>query len=176
MLKRLQYKVQDVTMLSDSICSVELEPLQEKATYKPGQYCEVLCADGKKRFFSIVSIPTFEKNIRIHIRLSDKNTSNFSNITTLHTIVEIRGGFGCMYKALRSGKNRILFAEGMGIVPFCPILDILSKNGDKSQISLIWTRRELDDKYARSDIGRWKKNLENFKSYNFNQCKYDFHV
>lgn len=103
--------------------------------------------DGEERRFSIVSAP-YEKNIAIATRISD---SDFKQaLMALHPKTEI-DGFNIEGKFLwdETASKRILFASGVGITAYYPMLKQLAYEKQPLNATLVYANR--DDQFLFGD-------------------------
>ena len=156
------YKVIETSPLDKSIHAVNLRPVGQGMKYLLGQFCEIICADRKGRYFSIVSNPAQLNNLEIHIRLTAESSRKFDELMTPQSIIELKGPFGKMHNILQLNNSKIFIAEGLGISAFYPFLN--HGNQLSSEVHLIWIRRNSDREYLSKVIKRWEQTVRSFKS------------
>ena len=68
-VKSLPCRIERMDLLADDVMSVQLRlPAVEELHFRPGQYLDVMLADGRRRSFSIASAPSDGRLIELHVR------------------------------------------------------------------------------------------------------------
>lgn len=125
----------------------------QKLNFKAGQYMEWTMghkhADsrGNRRYFTISSSPT-ENNIRIAVKLPNKEASSFKNemvnMKIGHKIIasQLAGDFVLPKNA---SEKLVFIAGGIGITPFRSMIKYLIDKNENRNIVLIYCERDLDE-------------------------------
>lgn len=154
------YKIKEITQLNDSIYKIYFIPTFNFFKHSVGQYCEILCPDGKYRPFSIVNCPNIDNGIELHIRITHKNLF-MKDLLKFECAVNIRGPYGNYDNTLLDKRHVILIAEGIGIAGF---YSILNNNFNPLSCHLLWLRNSFDSQYSNNDIQYWHSKINNFNS------------
>jgi NAD(P)H-flavin reductase len=142
---------------------VELQNMATPMPHAPGQLCKIHCFDGKGRYFSIISNPSIEEEIRIHLRISKNTSEAVLELTKPGHRVQLGGPYGEMHKLIHIKKTRILIAEGLGLSAFHSLLDHSHEWVEDTH--LVWIRDEIDKNYANANIEKCKNSLISFNTH-----------
>lgn len=147
------YKVSEAVRLTNSIIKVVLSPTSNLLTYRIGQYCKILCSDGKYRPFSITSSPKQTDSLSFHIRLHS-NHLEIHNLITVGSRIQIKGPYGSFSFQPELNTHTIYIAEGIGITSYYSLLNCGIKLNNSL---LIWSRRVSDREFLDDLNPHWKK-------------------
>ena len=120
--------------------------------FLPGQYIEVIGAEGLRRSYSIANAPRADKQIELHIReVPDGAMSRYwFREAKLNDLLRLRGPLGTFFLRGQAGKHLVLLATGTGIAPVKAILEGLSAMPADAQprsVTVYWGCRGPEDHY-----------------------------
>ncbi|MFJ2366382.1 FAD-binding oxidoreductase [Pseudomonas sp. NPDC087697] len=148
-------QIQDVNRLATDILGITLALDTDSFSYRPGQYIDLVLADGARRSFSIASGTCTSKTIDVHVR--EVTSSQF-----IANVLETRGKPGCLaiagpfgelyYRGAPEvpGSAIILMASGTGFSSIKAIMEALLESGSQHPIYLYWGGRCGADLYLRT--------------------------
>ena len=163
--KRIKAKLYRQRMAAPDVAIVDLRfPAGVKASFKAGQYLQVLIGEEAPRCFSMSSTPRASDSVQIQVRVVPGGLFGEKLLPTLKAgdEVEIELPFGDFY--LRETQAPvILLAGGTGFAPMQSILeDALAKQRDRS-FTLYWGARQLDGLYALEQVRKWEQKFPHFR-------------
>lgn len=161
LVKNFKYKIKSVNKLNDDITEVEMEPLDDKMTFIPGQFAFFSFLGDKvsseSHPFSISSSDR-DSNLKATIKNLGDFTSNISKIEVGDDVV-IDGPYGNFsYKRVKS-KNQIWVAGGIGITPFVSMAKSLD---DDYNVNLFYSVQEDKETVYQSELKELSNNKINF--------------
>lgn len=159
-------RVATMEALTPDIMRLVLElPEDVDLDYRPGQYMNILLADGSTRSFSMASAGLPGNQVDFHIRripggrFTEQALSALRPGDMLH--VEIPLGTFCFHED--DWRPMILVATGTGLAPIKAILESLLDNEDCPPVTLYWGMRTEADLYLSKEIESWAGRLYEFK-------------
>jgi predicted ferric reductase len=165
-VKRSPYRVITVAE-NNSVIGMELEPMQKKIDFKPGQFVFIRFrwADeegiiSEAHPFSIASGES-EGVIRLYVKALGDYTAGLKLLKP-GTIAEIEGAFGRFVPANYGSAPQVWIAGGIGITPYLSMVRSLQEM--PQQIYLIHsvkTQEEIAEKHVLQDL--IPQNYPNFK-------------
>lgn len=155
-VKRLPCRVEAVRRLGHDVVAVSLRlPAAESLDFEPGQYVDVLLPGGRRRSFSLASLPEESRRLELHVRrvAGGEFTERLFAPEAAGTLLTLEGPFGTLhYRAPPPAEERrvpmILVAGGTGLAPLHAILRRLLRRGVARDIVLYWGVRGEADLYA----------------------------
>lgn len=148
-------QIQDVNRLASDILGITLALEADSFSYRPGQYIDLVLADGARRSFSIASGACTSGTIDVHVR--EVSSSQFIT-SVLDTRgkpgnLAIAGPFGELY--YRGAPEApeaaiILLASGTGFSSIKAIMEALLETGSHHPVYLYWGGRCGADLYLRA--------------------------
>ena len=137
--------------------------LDDEVTFRPGQYANILCADGVRRSFSMASTPR-RQEIDFYIRRLD------GGLFTDRLLPRLRQGdrlplevpHGTFRLHAEDYQPLLLLATGTGIAPIRAMLESLLDNPDCPPVSLYWGMRTQADLFLDDEIRSWAGRLYDF--------------
>ncbi len=126
-LNKFKYKVKNIIQLNKDILEIEMEPINRKMDFSPGQFAFFSFINGdvsaESHPFSISS-SNQDNNLKITVKNLGDYTGLLFNLKP-GTEVLIDGPYGYFsYKNIKN-KNQIWIAGGIGITPFASMAKVL---------------------------------------------------
>ncbi len=153
--KTLPCRIQSIEHLAPDVVRVTLRlPPTSALDFLPGQYIEVIGAEGMRRSYSVANAPRADKQIELHIReVPDGAMSRYwFQQATVNDLLRLRGPLGTFFLRSHAGKDLVLLATGTGIAPVKAILEGLSTAQADAQprsVTVYWGGRHPEDLYWR---------------------------
>lgn len=151
--KTLPCRIQSLERLAHDVIRVMLRlPPTSTLEFLPGQYIDVIGAEGVRRSYSIANAPRADKQIELHIReVPDGAMSRYwFQQAQANDLLRLRGPLGTFFLRDQDGKDLVLLATGTGIAPVKGILEGLSNlpaAEQPSNIAVYWGARHREDLY-----------------------------
>lgn len=159
-IKTLPVRVERMRKLADDVMEVALKlPATAAFNFKAGQYIDILLKDGKRRAFSLASMPSEEPYVELHIRHvpDGQFTSYVFEQMQPKALLRIEGPLGSFY--LRDAERPlILMAGGTGFAPLKGMLEQLMTEGMHRPVHLYWGVRSKADLYMDALVRNWAAN------------------
>jgi CDP-4-dehydro-6-deoxyglucose reductase, E3 len=164
-VRRLPVRVESIERANHDVAVLRLKlPANEKFNFLPGQYIDFLMPDGKRRSFSLASVPGDGALLELHIR--HYPGGNFSRYVfeelKPRTILRIEGPLGTFFLREDSDKPILFMAGATGFAPIKGIIEQALAKGSLRQMVLYWGVRSLRDLYMAELAGRWQAEHANF--------------
>ena len=144
-VKRIRKPAPDVAILDLRL------PMNENLRFAPGQFIDVLLADGKTRSYSIASAPSAEGviDIELHVRHSLGGLFTDRVFSTLREgeLLRVNAPLGTFYLREESDKPLVFIATGTGIAPVLSILRYAVARKIGRPMHLYWGGRRPTDLY-----------------------------
>ncbi|MFG6486794.1 FAD-binding oxidoreductase [Roseateles sp. BYS78W] len=151
--KTLPCRIQSIDRLAPDVVRVMLRlPPTFALEFLPGQYVDVIGAEGLRRSYSVANAPRADKQIELHIReVPDGAMSRYwFQQAKVNDLLRLRGPLGTFFLRGQAGKDLVLLATGTGIAPVKAILESLSSLPAEAQprsLSVYWGGRHREDLY-----------------------------
>jgi len=151
--KTLPCRIQSLEKLSHDVLRVVLRlPPTSALQFLPGQYIDVIGAEGLRRSYSLANAPTADRQLELHIReVPDGAMSRYwFQQAKVNDLLRLRGPLGTFFLRDQAGKNLVLLATGTGIAPVKAILEGLSTLAEDTRprsVTVYWGGRHRDDLY-----------------------------
>ena len=162
LVKKLKYKVKNVTQLNESILEIEMEPLQDKMIFTPGQFAffsfigEGISSESHP--FSISS-SNIDNNLKITVKNLGDYTSQLKNLKLGDGVI-VDGPYGHFSYKNIPNKNQIWIAGGIGITPFIS----MSSNLEESySVDLFYSVKEKSEAVYLNNMQSVMQKNNNFK-------------
>lgn len=151
--KTLPCRIQSIERLSHDVVRVMLRlPPTSALEFLPGQYIDVIGAEGLRRSYSVANAPRTDKQIELHIReVADGAMSRYwFHEAKANDLLRLRGPLGTFFLRGQAGKDLVLLATGTGIAPVKAILEGLASVPSDAQprgVTVYWGGRHREDLY-----------------------------
>lgn len=151
--KTLPCRIQSIERLAYDVVRVMLRlPPTSALEFLPGQYVDVIGAEGLRRSYSIANAPRADKQIEFHIReVPEGEMSRYwFQQAKVNDLLRLRGPLGTFFLRGQAGKDLVLLATGTGIAPVKAILEELSSLPAAAQprsLAVYWGGRHREDLY-----------------------------
>ncbi len=140
----------------DVLCLTLKLPKGDGFQYLPGQYVDLLLAEGRRRSFSIANKANGE-TLELHIRVTPNG--RFANWAAHEmperAILRLEGPLGAFYLREDSSRPIIMVAGGTGIAPIHAMLDALLEKSPSRPTELYWGVRSERDLYLDAKLRAW---------------------
>jgi CDP-4-dehydro-6-deoxyglucose reductase len=149
-IRSLPCRVERLTPLAADVMRVELRlPAVEPFRYLPGQYVDVMLADGRRRSFSMANAPLSEPRIELHVRRASGTGFTAEVFETLRpgALLRIEGPLGQFCLHPDSPRPSLMIAGGTGYAPLRAMLQLLIERGDRRRVRFYWGARSRADLY-----------------------------
>mgnify|MGYP000004220675 FL=1 len=170
--KKLPCRVENVKKVTDDIAIIYLKlPANQKFSFLPGQYVDILLEGDKRRSYSMANAPREDNLIELHVKhnpggLFTDSIFGFQSESKVEIkekkILRLEGPLGTFYFRKNSDKNVIFLASGTGIGPIKAIIENLALENLQYNISLYWGVRKPKDLYLSQNIESWSKKITKF--------------
>jgi len=153
--KTLPCRILSIERLASDVVRVFLRlPPTSALDFLPGQYVDVIGAEGMRRSYSIANAPRSDKQIELHIReVPDGAMSRYwFHQAKANDLLRLRGPLGTFFLRGQAGKDLVLLATGTGIAPVKAILEGLSAMPAEAlprSLTVYWGGRHREDLYWR---------------------------
>ncbi|HPV23674.1 MAG TPA: CDP-6-deoxy-delta-3,4-glucoseen reductase [Casimicrobium sp.] len=168
-IKTLPCRIESMERVADDVIILRVKlPANQAMQYKPGQYLEFLLKDGKRRSFSMATMPTpagEDAILELHVRhlpgglFTDRVFGAAEPALKVRDILRFEGAHGSFF--LRENRNKpiILLASGTGFAPIKAIVEHMIATGNTRKISLYWGGRRPKDLYLNTLVESWTQTL-----------------
>lgn len=161
--RTLPVRVHKLTLAAPDVMLVELQlPANERLQYLPGQYIEILLANGRRRYYSLASAPTAEGNasLQLHIRRvpGGRFTDQVFTAMREREVLRINGPHGNFFlreDAHSAARPALLIAGGAGFGPIKAIVEHAIASGSERRFHLYWGGRRRADLYLAELAQGW---------------------
>ncbi|PTT75046.1 NAD(P)H-flavin reductase [Pelomonas sp. HMWF004] len=151
--KTLPCRIQSIDRPSPDVVRVMLRlPPTAALNFLPGQYVDVIGAEGLRRSYSVANAPRADKQIELHVREVPGGAMSqyWFQQAKANDLLRLRGPLGTFFLRGQAGKDLVLLATGTGIAPVKAILEGLSAQPAEAQprsITVYWGGRHREDLY-----------------------------
>lgn len=166
-IKQLPCRVVGLSPLTHDVMEMRLQlPQNQKFSYLPGQYVDLLMRDGRRRSFSIANRPGEDGVLELHVRrVPDGYLTNYVfDGMRERDLLRFQGPLGTFF--LRNGvdvRPMIFVAGGTGFAPIKAILEQALADGIQRPMHLFWGVRGTRDLYMRELVESWRERYGNFE-------------
>lgn len=144
-------RIARMTPLAHDVMAVYLKlPAVSRLGFLPGQYVDVLMADGHRRSFSLANPPHDDKLLELHVRHVPGGHFTTEVFQKLHegALLRLQGPLGTFFLREDSTRPILMVAGGTGFAPIKAMLRHLWERGQRRRISFYWGARARRDVYA----------------------------
>jgi len=149
-VKSLPCRIERLERLAPDVMAVFLRlPAVEEFNYRPGQYLDVMLAEGRRRSFSIAGAPADGRLLELHVRRASATgfTGQLFDGMRPGTLLRIEGPLGQLWFQPDSPRLPLLVGGGTGYAPLRAMLRQLIASGDRRPVELYWGGRDVPDLY-----------------------------
>lgn len=165
----LPRRVVDVLVMGKELMAPDMMRLRlapsSRLRWLPGQYVDVLLADGKRRAFSIALAPHLGPQLELHVRqvAGGGFTSFVFDGLKIGDSLRIEGPLGTFVPREDSERPMILMAGGAGFAPIKALVEHFLHLSTRRAMHLYWGARTVEDLYLRDLPSHWARSTANFK-------------
>jgi len=163
--RRLTVEVAQKRPLAPDVTGLVLRPVPGATPLKwlPGQYLDVLLAEGRRRPFSIAGGPSEDGSIELHVRhvAGGGFTSWVHEGLVPGARLHIEGPLGTFVPREDSERPMVFMAGGTGFAPVKAIVEHFLALPTRRSMALYWGARSVGDLYLRELAGRWAREAPN---------------
>lgn len=158
--KRMPARVLEIQQAAPDVCIVKLGlPANEPLVYQPGQFLDVLLADGKRRSYSIANAPRAEgvRQLELHIRHMPGGVFTdyvFSQLK-LREMLQIEVPLGQFRLMQDSDRSIVFMATGTGFAPIKAMVQHLIDSDVQRPMRIYWGGRHKRDLYQYDLAAAW---------------------
>jgi CDP-4-dehydro-6-deoxyglucose reductase len=164
--RQFTLKLVEKTLLSDDVARLVLRCARgERMRRLPGQYLDVLLADGKRRAFSIANAPHEDDAIELHVRhvAGGGFTSSVFSEMQPGALLRVEGPLGTFVPREDSERPMLLMAGGTGFAPIKALIEHFLHLGTRRPMTLYWGARAPADLYLRDLPEQWAREVAGFR-------------
>ncbi|QHE94444.1 2Fe-2S iron-sulfur cluster binding domain-containing protein [Pandoraea fibrosis] len=151
--KTLPCRIAELEKLAPDVVRVKLRlPPTSAFSFIPGQYINVIGANGLRRSYSLANASHVEKLLELHIRAVNGGAMSdyWFNHARTNDLLRLNGPLGTFF--LRGCANTDIFflATGTGIAPVKAILESLTQMHEEQlprSVTVLWGGRKPEDFY-----------------------------
>ncbi len=161
-----------VMAIEDAASDVKIIKLQLPAAdpfrYYAGQYLEFILKDGRRRSYSMATIPNENNLVELHIRhtpggvFTDHVFGAGATQMKPREILRVEGPLGSFFLREESGKPIVFLASGTGFAPIKAIIERMMETGSTRKAVLYWGGRRPADLYMDALAREWETTLPDF--------------
>jgi CDP-4-dehydro-6-deoxyglucose reductase len=165
-VKSLPARIERLERLAEDVMAVSLRlPAVEELHYRPGQYLDVILAEGRRRSFSIASAPADGRPLELHVRRASKSGFTAQLFETLRTgtLLRIEGPLGQFWLRTESPRPVLMVGGGTGYAPLRAMLRELVATGDRRPVTLYWGATSTEGLYEHDWLLRLAQERPGFR-------------
>ncbi len=151
--KTVPCRIQSLEKISHDVMHVVLRlPPGSALDFLPGQYIDVIGAEGLRRSYSVANAPREDRQLELHIRHvpGGAMSAYWFEQAKANDLLRLRGPLGTFFLRGQANRHLVLLATGTGIAPVKAILEDLARRPAEEQplsITVYWGGRHEDDLY-----------------------------
>ncbi len=158
--KRMPARVLELQHPAPDVCIVKLGlPANEPLVYQPGQFLDVLLANGKRRSYSIANAPRAEgvRQLELHLRHMPGGTFTDYVFTQMkpREMVQIEVPLGQFHLKQDSARPIVFMATGTGFAPIKSMVEHLLETAEERPMRIYWGGRHRRDLYQFDLATEW---------------------
>jgi CDP-4-dehydro-6-deoxyglucose reductase len=165
-IRQLAVKVAARNRLCDDVMELKLLPARREAfNYLPGQYLDILLAEGKRRAFSIANAPHHGDTLDLHIRrvAGGGFTQFVFDELKLGQVLRIEAPLGTFVPREGGDRPIVLMAGGTGFAPIKAIVEHLIEGHTHRALHVYWGARHVSDLYLDALCRQWQADYPNVR-------------
>lgn len=134
------------------------EKIQDRFTFRPGQFVLVSVFNCGEAPISICSSPTFSKGLQLSIKNVGLLTGEIHRYTKGDEVC-VRGPYGNGFPLERLRDNNLLFVGGgIGLAPLRSLIEyVLAKREEFGEITILYGARTPGDTVFKEDLIAWSR-------------------
>lgn len=149
-------QVESMEPLTPTVSAITLKPDVE-VSFLPGQYLEVVMGEKDRRPFSIANAPRSDNKLELHIGSAGTDVRALEVLKRMKSgSISITSAQGKAHFRPENTKPMILVAGGTGYSYIRSVLhaalDTFSADESRSNITLYWGTRSLEDMYEYAEL------------------------
>mgnify|MGYP003590816452 CR=1 FL=1 len=156
-VRTLPVRVERLERVAPDVMLIELKlPGSEKFEYLAGQYVEILLPGGKRRAFSLASVPG-EGSLQLHVRhvRGGSFTGHVFDGMKVRDLLRINGPHGSFFLREDSDKPMLLIAKGTGFAPIKAVVERAIACGLSRPMHIYWGGKRRSDLYLSDLAAGW---------------------
>jgi CDP-4-dehydro-6-deoxyglucose reductase, E3 len=156
--------VRELQPWTPNVVNLQLEIEADDLLFRPGQYMNVLLADGARRSFSMASPPAGHR-VDFHVRRIPGGRFTDDGLRRLAAgdRLDVEIPLGSFRYHADDYRPLVMAATGTGLAPIKSILEALMDDEDCPPVSLYWGVRTEADLYLADVIRGWGERLYEFR-------------
>jgi CDP-4-dehydro-6-deoxyglucose reductase len=135
-------------------------PMNQKLLFHPGQYIDLLLAEGKRRSYSIANVGEAggTTEIELHIKRTPGGFFTDGGLAQLkeRDIVRFNGPFGSAYLREDEPRPIIMVCTGTGFAPIKAMVEALLRKDPEAGAHVYWGARSKADLYMLEQLEAWQ--------------------
>jgi len=149
---KYKLKIKEIIDEAPNVKTFRMDLEGKAIDFMPGQYFMISLEDDKTRKpYSIASSPTDKEYIEITFNLVGEFTKKLFQLKEGNSLI-LEGPYGRMVFEEDSGKNIVLIAGGLGVVPLRSMIRYCKGKKLDNQITLIYSSKNEEDFIFRKEI------------------------
>ena len=156
--RTLALRLVEKTLLAPDVMRLLLQPPRAESLNRlPGQYLDILLAEGKRRAFSIANAPHSGTAIELHVRhvAGGGFTQRVFSDLAVGATLRAEGPLGTFVPREDSERAMIFVAGGTGFAPIKALVEHFLHLGTRRAMHLYWCARTPQYLYLRELPQRW---------------------
>lgn len=151
--KTLPCRIAELEKLAPDVVRVKLRlPPTSAFSFMPGQYIDVIGANGIRRSYSLANASNVEKLLELHIRAVNGGVMSdyWLNHAKKNDLLRLNGPLGTFFLRGYADTDVFFLATGTGIAPVKAILESLTQMHEEQQprsLTVLWGGRKPEDFY-----------------------------
>ncbi|WP_323140458.1 FAD-binding oxidoreductase [Massilia phyllosphaerae] len=153
-VKTLPCRIGSLEKLAPDVLRVVLRlPPTAVFDFLPGQYIDIIGADGVRRSYSLASAQAGSKTLELHIRAVEGGAMSayWFGQAKVNDLLRLNGPLGTFFLRRVAGLDLIFLATGTGIAPVKAILESIEGLAEEQRprsVTVLWGGRVAEDLYA----------------------------
>ncbi|HET7922930.1 MAG TPA: CDP-6-deoxy-delta-3,4-glucoseen reductase [Gammaproteobacteria bacterium] len=159
-------RIARMTPLAHDVMAVYLKlPAVSRLDFLPGQYVDVMMADGHRRSFSLANPPHDSKLLELHVRHVPGGQFTTEVFSRLHegALLRLQGPLGRFFLREDTARPVLMVAGGTGFAPVKAMLREVWEQGPRRDIRFYWGARARRDLYADAALREWAARESGFR-------------